>query len=187
MRLVALRTLVGDALHGRHDRAIERAGVGPVDLDEVARGVAQVHLHGAVDEHAHVGRPRVAVEQPALERDRVGGLEVVDVEADVVELGRRRVAVEEVQLLVAHLEPHDRVLEVGRRHAPHAEDVDVEARRLLEVVGVDAHVGEAGRAHGSTLTHPALALQRQRRADDDRRRRGRRAAAAPIAIAGQPR
>ena len=55
----------------------------------------------------------------------------------------------------------------GARHAAHAEDVDVEARRLLEVVGVDAHVGEAGRAHGSTLTHPAVALQRERGADDD--------------------
>src|SRR3954463_1318401 len=100
-RLVALRALVGDALHGRDDRAIERTGIGPVDLDEVARGIAQVHLHGAVIEYAHIGRPRVAVEEPALERHAVGRLEVVDVEADVVELGRRGVAMEEVQLLVA--------------------------------------------------------------------------------------
>ena len=94
---------------------------------------------------------------------------------------------EEVQLLAAHLEPHDRVLEVRRRHAPHAEDVDVEARGLLEVVGVDAHVGEARRAHGSTLTHAALALQGERGAEHDRGVASRRTCRPPIAIAGQPR
>ena len=62
----------------------------------------------------------------------------------------------------------------GTRRMP--KTLDVEARRLLEVVGVDAHVGEARRAHGSTLTHRALALQGERGADDDRRRRARRAA-----------
>ena len=46
---------------------------------------------------------------------RAGGLEVVDVEADVVELRRGRVALEEMELLVAEAQPLDRVPEVRAR------------------------------------------------------------------------
>ena len=92
--------------------------------------------------------PGLPVEEPALFRLRVHGLEVVDVEPDVV-VPRRlgALAQEEVELLVAEREPADPLAERGRRNGLHAEQLLVEARRGLEVVGVDADVVEAHGPH----------------------------------------
>src|SRR4051812_30761284 len=149
--LLALGALVGQRPDRRHDRPVDGACVGPVDLHEVARGIAEVHLQRAVVELAHVRL--AAVEQPALARLAIRRLEVVDVEADVVEVRRGHVALEDVQLHISGLEPLDlHVWEVGAGDAPHGEHLGVEAHRLLQIAGVDADVGEAGRAHAPDLT-----------------------------------
>ena len=79
------------------------------------------------------------VEQPSVARHDEGGLEVVDVEADAVVGRRRRLAHEEVQLLVAQAQPLDVHVEVGAGQALHPEHLGVEAKSAVRV-------GEGGRA-----------------------------------------
>jgi hypothetical protein len=50
-----------------------------------------------------------------------------------------------VELLVAEVEPEHRLLEL--REAAHAEELLVEPRRLLHVLGVNGHVVDAQRTH----------------------------------------
>ena len=57
------------------------------------------------------------------------------------------VALEEVELLVAEREPEHRLLELRRGQPPHAEELLVEPRRLLHVLGVNGHVIDAQRSH----------------------------------------
>ena len=68
--------------------------------------------------------------------------------------------------LFRELEPLDGVLEVRAGDTAHAEHVNVEAQGLLQVVRVDAHVGEPRRPHGATLAQGRSAFQGQGRADD---------------------
>jgi hypothetical protein len=60
----------------------------------------------------------------------------------VVELGRRRLAEEQMELLLAQAQPFDVLGELRAREPLHPEDVDVEAKRLLHVIGMDADVVE---------------------------------------------
>src|SRR5439155_16732488 len=88
-----------------------------------------------------------------LVRLQEDGLEVVDVEREMVEARRLdRPSLEEVDLLLADLQPHDREAEVRSRHALGAEDVLVEPDRRLHVVRVHRDVVEANRAHRGHLT-----------------------------------
>ena len=82
--------------------------------------------------------PRLAVQQPALLRLAIDGLEVVDVNGDVVRARSLGVfTLEEVELLVAECQPEHRPFELRHGQPAHAEQLFVEARRLLEVVRVD--------------------------------------------------
>ena len=88
-----------------------------------------------------------------LVRLQEDGLEVVDVEREMVEARRLdRPSLEEVDLLLADLQPHDREAEVRSRHTLGAEDVLVEPDRRLHVVRVHRDVVEANRAHCGHLT-----------------------------------
>src|SRR3712207_3738340 len=66
---------------------------------------------------------------------------------------RRLLALEEVELEIAYAQPAHREGEVRRGDLLHPEELSVEARRLLEVVGVDADVGEAVRPHAPACLH----------------------------------
>ena len=70
--------------------------------------------------------------------------------------GARRVALEEVQLQVAEAQVLDRERERVGRDPLHPEHLDVEAHRPLEVVGVNADVVEAGRAHSPRAYNAAF-------------------------------
>ncbi len=58
----------------------------------------------------------------------------------MVALGRWIFALEEVQLQITHAQPAHREGEAGRGYLLHLENLFVEARRFLKVVGVDADV-----------------------------------------------
>src|SRR4051812_25571739 len=99
------------------DRSMVLAS-GQLTSTRLPAGSREVHLQRAVVELAHVRL--AAVEQPALARLAIRRLEVVDVEADVVEVRRGHVALEDVQLHISGLEPLDlHVWEVGAGDAPH--------------------------------------------------------------------
>ena len=142
-----LGLIVGEPAQVGDDRAVERARIRPVDLDEVAAGIAQVHLHLAARQLAD-GSERVRVADPELREPDVERLEVVHLQAEVVESRRLLLApLEEVELPVAEPEPDDGIPEGGRRQALETEELLVEARRLLEVPGRDADMIESRRAH----------------------------------------
>jgi hypothetical protein len=73
------------------DARVKRARIGPVDLDEVAGGVAQVQLHRPVGQLVHAREERAVVAQSLLAGPPVDGVEVVDVQPNVVELRRLHV------------------------------------------------------------------------------------------------
>src|SRR5215210_3100026 len=138
--------VAADLLDLRYDLAVERRNIGPVDLDEIARRVPQVHLDGPVGQLPD-GGVASAVPHSKLPGPLVRGLEVVDVEREVMS-GRRRIIVEEeVELQITHPQPAHRPGEVGRGDLFHPEEVSVEADRLLQVGGADADVGESSRPH----------------------------------------
>ena len=126
------------------------AHVGPVDLDEVPCRVADVHLHPSGGVLVDVGVPRAGVERAELLRLDVHGLEVLDVEAEVVVRRRVRVTLEEMELLVAEAEPDHGMAELRRGDSLHPEDVLVEPRRLLEIDRVHRHVVDASCSHPDT-------------------------------------
>src|SRR6266540_830641 len=166
-RFVALWPLVGKTMDRRDHRQIEARDVGPVDLDEVPSGVADVHLHRSARELANGGAERALLEQAELFRLQVGGLEVVDVERDVMELGRRRLALEEVKLLLSEPEPLHVLGEVRARQSLHPENLSVEAKRLLHVVRMDADVVETRGSHPRTPAVTVTALPTGGRDDRD--------------------
>jgi hypothetical protein len=80
---------------------------------------------------------------------QVDGVEVIDVQPDVVKLRRLRVwANEQVQLLATEAQPHDRERERRRGDARRAEQLLVERGGPLEVLRVNAHVVDRDRCHG---------------------------------------
>ena len=92
--------------------------------------------------------PRVLIEEPTLLRLAVEGIEVVDVDGEMVGPGRLYVVtLEEVELLVAEREPEHRLLELRRGQPAHAEQLLVKPRRLLHVLGVNGHVIDPQRSH----------------------------------------
>src|SRR5215211_2511091 len=141
--------IASDLLDLRYDLAVERRNIGPVDLDEVARRVTQVHLDGPVGQLPD-GGVAPTIPHAKLLGLLVRGLEIVDVEREVVS-GRRSVFVEEeVKLKIAHPQPAHGPGEVGRGDLFHPEEVPVEADRLLQVGSADADVGEPSRPHADT-------------------------------------
>src|ERR687890_1298677 len=138
--------IAADLLNLRYDLAVERRNIGPVDLDEVARRVPQIHLDGSVGQLPDGG---VAPAVPNAKHCglRVCGLEVVHVEREVMTLWRGVFVEEEVELQTTHPQPAHRPGEVGRGDLLHPEEVRVEADRLLQVGGADADVGEPSRPH----------------------------------------
>ena len=74
---------------------VERARIGPVDLDEVAGGVAEVHLCRPVRQFVHPREERVVVAKALLTGAPVDGVEVIDVQAHVMELRRLGVGADE--------------------------------------------------------------------------------------------
>src|SRR5918992_2247082 len=84
-RLLEVEDSVGvaaDLLDLRYDLAVECSHVGPVDLDQVARRVPQVHLDGPVWQLPD-GREASLVPHTKLPSPSVGGLEVVYIEREV--------------------------------------------------------------------------------------------------------
>jgi hypothetical protein len=77
---------------------------------------------------AHLRAERVAVEHPQLLCLHVDRLEVVDVDRDMVVARDLALPLEEMELLVAELQPDDRLGEDRRRDALHAENHFVEPR-----------------------------------------------------------
>ena len=70
--------------------------------------------------------------------------------------GHLRVGLEEMQLRITDPEPVDGHPEVRRRQALQAEDVFVEAPRLLEIVGDDRDVVDPRRAHYDDMLESVL-------------------------------
>ena len=98
-----------------------------VELDEVAGGVAHVHLDAAVGQLVHGVAEGLVVERAELLHAPVDGHELVDLEAEV-RVGRRLAgALEEVELAVAARSQTTGKREVRRRARLEAELVDVEA------------------------------------------------------------
>src|SRR6266545_5546338 len=87
-----LGTLLRKARNVRDHRPVEGGDVRPVQLYEVSSRVADVHLDRPIRKLTDGGAERSLLEDTELLRLEIGGLEVVDVERDVVELGSRRVA-----------------------------------------------------------------------------------------------
>src|SRR5918998_3157305 len=95
-RLLEVEDGVGvaaDLLDLRYDLAVERSHIGPVDLDQVARWVPQIHLDGPVRQFPDRGVVSAAPHAEFLGLS-VRGLEIVDVEREVMPR-RRGVFVEE--------------------------------------------------------------------------------------------
>ena len=138
--------------------ALARGGaVRIVDLDQVARRVAQVELGLAAGQLGGGVAEGLAVEDAELARPLVDGDHVVDLQGEVRPVGRLVRPLEEVHLLAADLEPLHGEAEVGRRDALEPEHLLVEARRLLEVARDDAHVVEAdGDLHEAACGEAAL-------------------------------
>ena len=124
--------------------------VGPVDLDEVARGIAQVHLDGPTGQLPD-GRVAPPVPDAELLGLPVRGLEVVDVEGEMVPLRRGVLLQEEVELQIPDAQPAHRPGEVGRGDLFHPEEVRIEADRLFQVGGADADVGEPSGPHATYI------------------------------------
>ena len=152
--------VAADLLYLRYDIAIERRNVGPVDLDEVARGIPQIHLDGPAGQLPD-GRVAPSVPDAELFGLLVRGLEVVDVEGEVVPLRRGVLVEEEVELQVPDPQPAHRPGEVGRGNLLHPEEVRVETDRLLQVGGADADVGEPSRPHAYLHRHDGDGLPRR--------------------------
>lgn len=144
-----LRHVVGEPAQLGELRAVERVGIGPVELDQVAGGVAEVELYLAGRQLDELRAPRLGALE--LLDDAVGLVEVVDGQADVVLRRRIALVLEEVELQVADAEPLHRHGEGRRRDPLHAEDLLVEAGRLVEVHGGDAHVVQGRRTHRRDL------------------------------------
>src|SRR5439155_9854627 len=109
--LADLRDLLLEALDAGDDRAVDARGVWPVDLDQVSSRVAQIHLHPPARVLADRRALRLEVERPQLLRFQVDALEVVDVQREMVEPGRVRIAKEEVKLVLAEAQPLHRAVE----------------------------------------------------------------------------
>src|SRR5207244_8142937 len=98
------------------------------------------------------GAERLGVEDAELLRPEVDALEIVDVEREVVVERRLPLAAEQVELLLAELQPDDGPAgEAGRRQAFHAEDVLVEPHRLVEIERVHRDVVEPFGRHRATI------------------------------------
>ena len=152
-RLARLRDLVLEPAAFGLDLGLERRYVRAVDLDESARGVAQVHLHPTLRMSAQRLVKGLAVEQAPFPRLPVHGLEVVHVQTEVMEERRLGpVPQEHVQLLIAQPQPDHVFLEPRGRDALHAEELLVEPDRLLEVVRMHADVVDAKSSHERALT-----------------------------------
>src|SRR5215203_539935 len=135
-----------DLLDLRYDLAVEARHVGPVDFDEVACRIVQIHLDGPVGQLPD-GRVTVSVPYTELLGSLVGGLEIVHVEREVMPQGCRVLVQEEVELQVPDPQPAYGPGEVGRGNLLHPEEVLVEPDRLLQVGGAYADVGEASGTH----------------------------------------
>jgi hypothetical protein len=83
-------------LYPGDDRTIGRRNIGQVDLHEVARRVANVHLHRAVRQLLDFGGKVVFVFYSEFLRLSISRLEAVHVYAEVVPRGSRHLALEEV-------------------------------------------------------------------------------------------
>src|SRR5215203_3487917 len=138
-----------DLLDLRYDLSVERSHVGPVDLDKVARRVTQIHLDSPVWQLPDCG-VAPAVPDAQFPGPSIRGLEVVDVESEVMLLRGGVFVQEEVELQITYPQPAHRPGEVGRGDLLHPEQVRVEAYRLLQVGGTDADVGEPSRPHADT-------------------------------------
>src|SRR6185437_4639975 len=121
-----------------------------VDLDQVAGGVAHVHLHDVAGQLDQVVSEGVAVKGAAPLGRPVDGLEVGNGDAEVVVAGGGEIALEQMQLRIPEGEPLHGQPEVRRGDDLGAQQVDVEVHRLLEVARVDADVVDL-RAHSRTL------------------------------------
>jgi hypothetical protein len=92
------------------------------------------------------------VKDAKLLRLPVDGLEVVDFEGNMLELGGRRIPLEEMELQVAEAEPLQRRPEVGSGDLLHPEKVAVKLHRLCEIGGTYAHVVETDGSHDSRIS-----------------------------------
>jgi hypothetical protein len=126
-------------------------GRGLMQLDEVAGRVVQERLAAA----AH-GRRIAHVHAPAPEL-RDGRTEVVDEQCEVLAACCWRRRVDQVDLLVAGIEPGTIHAEIGGPVLPlrKPEDVDVEDKGGIDVVDVDGHVMDGERSHSTSLALPS--------------------------------
>ena len=94
------------------------------------------------------------------------GVEVLDLQGEVLAHPRRRGALDQVDLLATGVEPGPSEREVGPVAAGHeAEHARVEPEGRLDVVDVDGHVMDGERSH-----HPSLSPTAVRRGRNGRRR-----------------
>lgn len=142
-----LRLPVFEAAHLLPRLRPHGVGVRPVDLDQVAAGVANVELDLPAWQFVEVVAHRVAVVDAAFPRQSKDRVEVVHREGEVVIHGRASRSLEEVQLEVADSQPLHWEAEVRGVDLLGTEKLDIEARRLLEVVGANADVVDAACGH----------------------------------------
>ena len=129
--------------------------------------VAEVHLHLPAGKLPQRAEAFALVEDAELLEPQVGGLEVVDLEAEVLVRVPFLLDLEDVQLEVAEPQPAHRGAEVRRRDPLYPEDVLVEAGHGIDVGGRDADVVDRRRAHLPDHT----ARREGRGAERDRGRR----------------
>ena len=117
-----------------------------MELDHIARRVADEGLTAGGD-WRRVGRPVATC--PQLGDD---GIEIVDAHGEVLaEVGRRR-SLEEVDLLVADVEPSTSKAKVGPIIPPdQAQSTFVERQGFIEVVDVDGNMVDSEGFHNGIL------------------------------------
>jgi hypothetical protein len=126
-----------------------------VELDHIAGRVADEGLTAGAD-WRRVGRP--VATRPQLSDD---GIEIIDAHGEVLaEVGRSR-SLEEMNLLVADVEPSTSKAKVGPIIPPdQAQSAFVERQGFIEVVHVDGNMVDSEGFHNDILADREVRVQR---------------------------
>lgn len=131
---------MGQGADAGDELGIQSLDVRPVDLDQIARGVAQVELDDAAREQVEMVTEGDIVEATELLRPPVDAFKVVHTQSQVLVFGHPLGALKEVELEIADPHPAHRESEVRCRQLLQAEELTVEVDRQRQIDGADTDV-----------------------------------------------
>lgn len=129
-----------DVIDMGHDSIWEGFDIRPHKLDTVPARISDVALHDAVRERSDISS--VFTDDTPIDGAVPHRLEIIDDQREVLVLRFPISSFDEVELLIAELQPGIGRAEIRRWHSLHIEEVRVKRYSLLEVVHIDGYMVE---------------------------------------------